>query len=191
MIQSYLTRAVSSRSCKTSKTLSRASSSNTCLPLGLYRYWMKPGTAVRATALIPRAGYMCDDNLHGPCVIGVQQIVDSSFPHCNGSLAMHTTIYLLCLVADFAFAASATPSRQPIIIDTDLFGDVDDAGALAVANILHYCGLADLRGVAINTHSKYGAPAASVCLPVSCRQAVADLLRTGHLLISRSVLFAP
>ncbi|KAF2168700.1 hypothetical protein M409DRAFT_65135 [Zasmidium cellare ATCC 36951] len=51
--------------------------------------------------------------------------------------------------------------RQPIIIDTDLFGDVDDASALAVANVLHNCGLADLRGVAINTHSKYGAPAAS------------------------------
>ena len=63
-------------------------------------------------------------------------------------------------------AAAAKPSRgggQPIIIDTDLFGDVDDVGALTIANVLHNCGLADIKGIAINTHSKYGAPAASVC----------------------------
>lgn len=54
--------------------------------------------------------------------------------------------------------------RQPIIIDTDLFGDVDDIGALTIANVLQNCGLADLRGVIINTPSMYGAPAASVCI---------------------------
>ncbi|KAI0837552.1 nucleoside hydrolase [Hypoxylon sp. FL0890] len=52
--------------------------------------------------------------------------------------------------------------RKPIIIDTDIFSDVDDVGSLAVANVLHSYGLADVRGVAINTHSKYGALAASV-----------------------------
>ncbi|OTA64110.1 nucleoside hydrolase [Hypoxylon sp. EC38] len=51
---------------------------------------------------------------------------------------------------------------KPIIIDTDIFSDVDDVGSLAVANVLHNYGLADLRGVAINTHSKYGALAVSV-----------------------------
>ncbi|KAI1465458.1 nucleoside hydrolase [Daldinia caldariorum] len=50
---------------------------------------------------------------------------------------------------------------NPVIIDTDLFSDVDDAGALAVANVLHNYGLADLRGVAVNTCSRYGALAAS------------------------------
>lgn len=51
---------------------------------------------------------------------------------------------------------------QPIIIDTDLMSDVDDVGALAVANVLHNCGLADLKGIAINTNSQYGALAANV-----------------------------
>lgn len=51
---------------------------------------------------------------------------------------------------------------QAVIIDTDLMTDVDDVGALAIANVLHNCGLADLRGVAINTRSRYGALAASV-----------------------------
>lgn len=56
----------------------------------------------------------------------------------------------------------ATKGGQPIIIDTDLFSDVDDVGALTIANVLHNCGLADLRGIVINTPSQYGALAASV-----------------------------
>lgn len=51
---------------------------------------------------------------------------------------------------------------KPIVIDTDIFSDVDDVGSLAVANVLHNYGLADLRGVAVNTHSEYGALAVSV-----------------------------
>lgn len=51
---------------------------------------------------------------------------------------------------------------QPIVLDTDIMSDVDDVGALTVANVLHNCGLADLHGVAINTQSEYGALAASV-----------------------------
>lgn len=57
---------------------------------------------------------------------------------------------------------STIPTAQPIIIDTDIFSDVDDLGAIATANVLHNCGLADLRGVAINTQSRYGALATSV-----------------------------
>ncbi|OTB05605.1 hypothetical protein M426DRAFT_319596 [Hypoxylon sp. CI-4A] len=62
------------------------------------------------------------------------------------------------------FHAEGSPSRsaKPIIIDTDIFSDVDDVGSLAIANVLHNCGLADLRGVVVNTHSKYGALAVSV-----------------------------
>ena len=52
--------------------------------------------------------------------------------------------------------------RKPVLIDTDIFSDVDDVGSLAVANVLHNNGLADLRGVVINTPSKYGALATSV-----------------------------
>lgn len=51
---------------------------------------------------------------------------------------------------------------QPVIIDTDLFSDVDDVGALTIANVLHNCGLADIRGIVINSPSQYGALAASV-----------------------------
>lgn len=51
---------------------------------------------------------------------------------------------------------------QAVIVDTDLMSDVDDVGSLAVVNVLHNCGLADLRGVVINTHSRYGALAANV-----------------------------
>ncbi|KAI0384179.1 nucleoside hydrolase [Hypomontagnella monticulosa] len=56
------------------------------------------------------------------------------------------------------------PNRhgKSIVIDTDVFSDVDDIGSLAIANVLHNYGLANLRGVAINTHSKYGALAVSV-----------------------------
>lgn len=50
---------------------------------------------------------------------------------------------------------------KPIVIDTDIFSDVDDVGALAVANVLHNCGMADLRAVLINTSSKYGSLAAN------------------------------
>lgn len=59
-------------------------------------------------------------------------------------------------------ADDAVKGGQPIIIDTDLFSDVDDVGALTIANVLHNCGLADLRGIVINTPSQYGPLAASV-----------------------------
>ncbi|KAI1483537.1 nucleoside hydrolase [Daldinia eschscholtzii] len=67
-----------------------------------------------------------------------------------------------------AVSSSASADRiskrlgKPVVIDTDVFSDVDDVGALAVANVLHNYGLAELRGVAINTRSKYGALAVSV-----------------------------
>ena len=76
---------------------------------------------------------------------------------------MRSVIPVALLVANsLPFVAQALASPQPIIIDTDLFGDVDDIGALAIANVLQNCGLADLKGVIINTPSEHGAPAASV-----------------------------
>lgn len=70
---------------------------------------------------------------------------------------------LLLSIAWGRLAESASSSqRQSVIIDTDIFGDVDDIGALTVANVLHNCGLADVKGIAIDTPSKYGALAASV-----------------------------
>lgn len=53
---------------------------------------------------------------------------------------------------------------QPVslIIDTDLSGDVDDVGALAIANALVDKGEAKLLAVMVNTPSRWGAPAAEV-----------------------------
>ena len=72
-----------------------------------------------------------------------------------------TLFSLLFATAD---SFSAELNSKPIIIDTDIFSDVDDIGALAVANTLHNCGTVDLRAVLINTPSEYGALAASVSI---------------------------
>lgn len=71
---------------------------------------------------------------------------------------------LVSFVLSFALARSLSTelSPKPIIIDTDIFSDVDDVGAIAVANALHNCGMVDLQAVVINTPSEYGALAASV-----------------------------
>jgi hypothetical protein len=76
-----------------------------------------------------------------------------------------TFVFAISLSGIFGLAEAIEPSAnrgQPIIIDTDLFSDVDDVGALTIANVLHNCGLADLRGVVINSPSQYGALGASV-----------------------------
>ncbi len=59
-------------------------------------------------------------------------------------------------------AAHATGSAASVhlIIDTDMFSDVDDAGALAIANDAVGTGRVQLLGVMIDTPSKWGAPAA-------------------------------
>jgi hypothetical protein len=80
--------------------------------------------------------------------------------------------FLLALTAAICAClvhATSDISTQPqaILIDTDIMSDVDDVGAITVANVLHNCGVADLRGIAINTHSKYGALAANVRCPLS------------------------
>lgn len=61
-----------------------------------------------------------------------------------------------------AAAAGSAGSVAPVrlIIDTDIFGDVDDTGALAVANASMDNDKADLIGVMVDTPSKWGAPAA-------------------------------
>lgn len=58
--------------------------------------------------------------------------------------------------------ASADATRQPVrlIVDTDMFSDVDDAGALALANAFADAGEARLLAVMVNTPSRWGAPAA-------------------------------
>ncbi|KAK1248843.1 hypothetical protein MKX08_007063 [Trichoderma sp. CBMAI-0020] len=77
-----------------------------------------------------------------------------------------TCLFLLAIILSgiCGLTEATKPSAnrgQPIIIDTDLFSDVDDVGALTIANVLHNCGLADLRGVVINSPSHYGALGAS------------------------------
>lgn len=77
-------------------------------------------------------------------------------------------------------SALNTTKAKPIIIDTDFFSDVDDVGALAIANVLHNCGLCDLQGVVIDTPSKYGALAASVRPHPSLRDDKADELMVSQ-----------
>lgn len=76
-----------------------------------------------------------------------------------------TTIF--CLLISSLSTTNAVNNNtshggKAIIIDTDIMGDVDDIGALAVANVLHNCGMADLKAVMINTNSSYGSLATSV-----------------------------
>ena len=72
---------------------------------------------------------------------------------------------VLVLLSATANCLSKELSPKAIIIDTDIFSDVDDIGAIAVANTLHNCGMVDLQAVIINTPSQYGALAASVSSP--------------------------
>lgn len=72
-----------------------------------------------------------------------------------------TLLWTVCLCISNAVGVFHQHHPKPIIIDTDIFSDVDDVGALAVANVLHHCGYASLEAVMINTGSKYGALAAN------------------------------
>lgn len=55
---------------------------------------------------------------------------------------------------------NATGPAVPIIIDTDIFGSADDAGALAVANAMQDNGQVNILGIVVNYPSVYGATAA-------------------------------
>ncbi|HEX2912424.1 MAG TPA: hypothetical protein VH186_16570, partial [Chloroflexia bacterium] len=52
-------------------------------------------------------------------------------------------------------AKAATP--VPLIIDTDIYNGLDDAGALAVAHSLMNKGEANLLGVVVDTDNSYSA----------------------------------
>jgi hypothetical protein len=58
-----------------------------------------------------------------------------------------------------AAAPAPAAGATPLIIDTDAFSDADDAGALAVANVLQDQGAVRLLGVMVDTPSRWGAPA--------------------------------
>ena len=71
-------------------------------------------------------------------------------------------LYLVVIIGVNATTNSSLDVPSPILIDTDIMSDVDDVGAITIANVLNNCGLADLLGISINTHSKYGSLAANV-----------------------------
>jgi hypothetical protein len=73
--------------------------------------------------------------------------------------AWQTMLLVTLLVA---FAAFTNAERKKLIIDTDIFSDVDDVGALAIANVFHNAGDAEIVGVMVNTPSKWGPLAVSV-----------------------------
>ncbi|KAK6434460.1 hypothetical protein LTR95_009361, partial [Oleoguttula sp. CCFEE 5521] len=68
-----------------------------------------------------------------------------------------TPLSILIVVYATLILAFNHPHPKPIIIDTDIYSDVDDLGALAIANVLSKFGLAELKGVVISTGSEYGA----------------------------------
>jgi hypothetical protein len=52
-----------------------------------------------------------------------------------------------------------TGAPVPLIVDTDLFSDADDAGTLAVAHALQDQAEVRLLAVMVNSRSRWGAPA--------------------------------
>lgn len=56
-------------------------------------------------------------------------------------------------------AGKPRPAPVRLIVDTDIFSDVDDAGALAVAHALADAGQVKLLAVMVDTPSRWGAPA--------------------------------
>jgi hypothetical protein len=56
-------------------------------------------------------------------------------------------------------AQAAASSPVPLIVDTDISTDADDAGAVAIANALQDNGQVNLLGVMVDTPSRWGAPA--------------------------------
>lgn len=60
----------------------------------------------------------------------------------------------LALAPTLAFSL-AGHEPKPLVVDIDIFSAVDDVGALAAANVLHNCGMADLKAMVVNTGSEY------------------------------------
>ncbi|WP_020658999.1 nucleoside hydrolase [Amycolatopsis benzoatilytica] len=60
-----------------------------------------------------------------------------------------------------AATPGASTAAVPMIVDTDIYGSADDAGALAIANAMQDNGQVNLLGVMVNYPSKWGAPAVS------------------------------
>src|SRR4051812_50103725 len=60
---------------------------------------------------------------------------------------------LVALLAFAVFAARADAAAVPLIVDTDMFSDADDAGALATAYGLQYRGEAKVIATVVNTRT--------------------------------------
>jgi len=69
---------------------------------------------------------------------------------------------MLLVTVFAALVVLANAERKKLIIDTDIFSAVDDVGALAIANVFHNTGGAEIVGVVVNTPSKWGPLAVSV-----------------------------
>jgi inosine-uridine nucleoside N-ribohydrolase len=69
-------------------------------------------------------------------------------------------------------SVSAAARASGLIIDTDIFGDVDDVGAIAIANAMADNGETDLLAIVVNTHSRWSAPCAGVLTQFYDRPAV-------------------
>lgn len=80
-----------------------------------------------------------------------------------GTCAAMTAALLTGAPGDAATAYPGHRNHPPavhLIVDTDIYSDVDDTGALAIANAAQQRGDARLLGVMVDTPSRWGAPAA-------------------------------
>ncbi|KII83357.1 hypothetical protein PLICRDRAFT_47242 [Plicaturopsis crispa FD-325 SS-3] len=105
-------------------------------------------------------------------------------------------LYPLLAAATLAAAQPRAPTKPKLIIDTDIYSDCDDVAALALANLFHARGQIELLGVAVDTPSRYGAPAVSSIntyyghptIPIAARKPVTNATFTPdypHLLATR------
>ena len=92
------------------------------------------------------------------------------------STGSHVTVRIFDIVSSFTCFDLCLPlgsypdlpnqGKQPIILslyylDSDIFSDIDGIGSLAVPHVLHNHGIANLRGVLVNTRSQHGAAVAA------------------------------
>jgi len=85
---------------------------------------------------------------------------------------------MLLVTVFAALAVLANAERRKLIIDTDIFSAVDDVGALAIANVFHNTGSAEIVGVVVNTPSKWGSLAVNVS-PLSMHSPSLSLTHTA------------
>src|SRR5262249_989373 len=83
-----------------------------------------------------------------------------------------------------ASSASAAGTPVPVIVDTDIFGSVDDVGALAVAFVLQQKGEAKVIAMGVNKRADQSAVSANSW---KCAAAIAQFYNSGNVRIGTAM----